>query len=122
MPSVTSETLDPNGILVSDLPVVTRPVTVASGQNLAVFSLVGKVSASGKVVLSLAASSDGSETPYGVLLEAVDASGADAAGRVYRLGGLDESLIQYGTGHTADTVRDALDAQGLHLFKRQALG
>ena len=108
-------------LVITDHPVVTRPVTVASGNNLKRGALVGKITASKKVVLSLSAASDGSEKPYGVLMEDVDATDGDKAGRVYRLAGIDETLVTFGAGHTADTVRDELDAQGLHLFSAQAI-
>ena len=58
-------------LVITDHPVVTRPVTVASGNNLKRGALVGKITASKKVVLSLSAASDGSEKPYGVLMEDV---------------------------------------------------
>jgi hypothetical protein len=52
-------------------------VTVASGQNLALGSVVGRVTATGKIKRFDPSATDGSESPTGVLLDAVDASLAD---------------------------------------------
>lgn len=57
-------------------------VIVASGQNLATGTVVGFVTASGKVTQIAPAASDGSENAAGVLLHPVDASAADQPGVV----------------------------------------
>ena len=55
-------------------------VTVISGQNLAMFTVVGKITASGKMTILAPAASDGSQTPAGIMIQDCDASAADAAG------------------------------------------
>lgn len=55
-------------------------VTVASGQNLATGTVVGIITASGKVTQLAPGATDGSETAAGVLLHAVDASTGDKPG------------------------------------------
>lgn len=50
------------------------PVTVAVGQNLELGAVVGRVAATGKVKRLEPAATDGTETPAGILLGAVDAS------------------------------------------------
>lgn len=56
---------------------------IASGETLTVGAVVGKVTASGQYRLSAPGSSDGSQTPVGVLIhDDVDASAAAAAGVV----------------------------------------
>jgi hypothetical protein len=55
-------------------------VTVASGQNLATGTVIGVITASGKVTQLAPAASDGSETAAGVLLNPVDASTGDKPG------------------------------------------
>lgn len=54
-------------------------ITVISGQNLALGTVVGTISASGKVTALAPAASDGSQNASGVILEAIDASGGDKA-------------------------------------------
>jgi hypothetical protein len=55
-------------------------VTVASGQSLATGTVIGVITASGKVTQLAPAASDGSETAAGVLLNPVDASAGDQPG------------------------------------------
>jgi hypothetical protein len=55
-------------------------VTVASGSNLALGTVIGIVTATGKAVQLNPTASDGSEKAAGVLIEAVDATNADAKG------------------------------------------
>lgn len=57
-------------------------VTVLSGENLVSGAVVGKITASGKVVAYNDGNNDGSEVAYGVLYLAVDASAADKEGVV----------------------------------------
>ena len=55
-------------------------VTVLSGQNLAAGTVVGRVTASGKIAVYDNAAGNGTETAIGVLIADVDASAADTAG------------------------------------------
>ncbi len=55
-------------------------VTVVSGQNLAAGTVVGRITASGKIKVYDNAAVDGSQTAIGVLTAGVDASAADAPG------------------------------------------
>lgn len=55
-------------------------VTVASGQNLACGTVVGRITASGKIAVYDNAASDGTQTAVGVLYAAVDASAGDKPG------------------------------------------
>jgi Bacteriophage lambda head decoration protein D len=73
------------------------------------------VTGSGKFKMSLAAATDGSQTPVAVLSEDTDASAADVASIAYFQGEFDENEIVFGTGHTAASVRDALRDKGVRL-------
>ena len=57
-------------------------VTLLAGTKYPLGAVLGEVTASGKYTLSPATGTDGSETAAAVLLEAVDASAADATGLV----------------------------------------
>ena len=57
-------------------------VTLLAGTNYPLGAVLGVETASGKYTLSPASGTDGSETATAVLLEAVDASAADATGIV----------------------------------------
>jgi hypothetical protein len=55
-------------------------VTVASGQNIAVGQVVGRVTASGKIATFNPTAADGTQNAIGVALTAVDATGGDKPG------------------------------------------
>ncbi|MCB1723219.1 MAG: head decoration protein [Gammaproteobacteria bacterium] len=95
---------------------VSRKVTLISGQNLARGALLGKITASGKYTLSASAAGDGSQVPDGILVEATDASGGDAEALVYFRGDFNQNAMTFGTGHTADSVRDGLRGKGITLI------
>ena len=90
-------------------PIVTGNGTLAAGQSLPEGAVLGKITASGKFVLSVAAAADGSETPVGILADAVDASADDVSGITwYKSGQFLASNLTFGDGHTADSARDGL--------------
>lgn len=102
-------------LLVGDGPTVSRNITLLSGQNQPRGAVLGKVTASGKYKLALAAANDGSEVPSVILAEACDASAADKVTVAYFAATVDESALTYGTGHTAATCREPLRDVGINL-------
>ncbi len=116
-PKFSSESYTPDQLHAGDFPIRTLDVTIASGQNLTRGALLGKITASGKYVLSLAAAADGSQTPVAILAEDVDATGGDKSGIVYVSGDFNENAITYGTGHTADSVRAGLRDLNIYIHK-----
>ena len=78
-------------------------------------AVVGKITATGKVITSVAAAVDGSEAPIGIAVHDADASAGDADLLVYSYGDFNERRLSFGAGHNADTVRAPLRALGIHL-------
>ncbi|WP_248447269.1 head decoration protein [Sinorhizobium meliloti] len=111
-------TFAPNDLLVSDVPVITRNVTIASGQNLVRGAVLGNVTASDKYILSAAAAADGSEDPALVLAFDVDASAGDVVSAAYASGAFDSTKLILGAGHTAATVEAAFRKAGAPLYVR----
>jgi hypothetical protein len=105
----------PDNLIADGYPIVTEAVTVLSGQNLVRGALVGKITASGKIVLSLSAAADGSQTPYGILSEDVDASSSDKASVIYIAGAFNKTKVTFGTGHTAASTLNALRDSNIYL-------
>lgn len=54
--------------------------TVVTGQNLAIGTVVGRITASGKITILAPAAVDGSQIAIGVMAAAVDATTADKTG------------------------------------------
>jgi hypothetical protein len=94
---------------------VMAPFVIEAGQTLSLGSVLGAITASGKLKLSDPASSDGSETPRYILAEDLDTSSGDKVFQVYVEGAFSETALVYGGAHTSDTVRVPLASQGIYL-------
>lgn len=104
-----------------DRDTITRKRTIASGAGvLARGTLLGKITASGKFVKSLSASSDGSQVPYAILLHDVDASAADAEAIIAIQGKFAKDGVVFGTGHTQASTEDAL--RDVNIFIENTVG
>ncbi len=74
-------------------------ITVVSGQNLGAMFVVGKITATGKYAQYDNAAADGTQTAAGILVGAVDASGADQLGLLLaRDAEVDYDLLQWKAG------------------------
>jgi len=102
-------------LLVGADDVITRSITLISGQNLKRGALLGKITTGGKYNLSLSAAADGSQTPNAILAEDCDASGGDKVTIAYFAGTFDENAVTYGTEHTAASVREGLRGKNINL-------
>jgi hypothetical protein len=96
---------------------VGRKITIVSGQGVLVRGTVlGKVTASGKYVKSLSASSDGSQTPDLILAQDVDATSADAQALAYARGDFAAQALTLGTAHTVASITEGLRAKGITII------
>lgn len=111
----TSTSFTPDNLLAGG-EILSRAITLVSGQNLLRGAVLGKITASGKYNLSLAAANDGSETPDLILAEDTDASGGDKQTVAYFLGNFVESRLTIGTGHTANSIREGLRVKGIQIL------
>jgi hypothetical protein len=115
-PSFASEgTYAPDLLVGGDHPIRTLGVTIASGQNLLRGALIGKVTATGKFILSLSAAVDGSQNPVGILGEDVNATAGDVVSFEYVAGDFNSNKVTFGTGHTLASVREVLHARSIYL-------
>jgi hypothetical protein len=95
---------------------VGRKVTILTGQNLLRGTVMGKITASGKYIASLAAAVDGSEVPDLILAEAADATAADVSALAYARGDFTTNALTIGAGHTAASIAEGLRAKGITLL------
>jgi hypothetical protein len=70
---------------------------------------------SGKFKRAVAAATDGSQRPVGILVESDDATAGDKAASAYRTGEFNEAALNFGAGHDANSVRAALEALQIYL-------
>lgn len=110
----TSEVFTPDALLLSTANVRTKKRTLITGQNLARGAVLGIITASGKVNLSLSAAGDGSNTPQYILAEAVNATAADQECLVYETGEFNSAALILGAGHTLATIEQGLRSKGIY--------
>jgi hypothetical protein len=94
---------------------VTRQVTLISGQNLVRGAVLGRITTGGKYNLSLSAAGDGSQTPDLILAQDTNASAGDRVTIAYERGDFNVAALTLGAGHTAASIREGLRAKGITL-------
>lgn len=99
-PGVTAETYIPDQLIAGAADLVTDSVTVLSGQVLVRGSVLGKITASGKYILSLSAAVDGSQNPSVIAADYIDATAGDVTAGVYLAGEFNGAALTLGTGIT----------------------
>jgi hypothetical protein len=120
----TFEVIDPDGVVVGLATVAVAftsthlDFTIADGStDFAVGDLFTvAVSGAGKFLLSATAAADGSHKAHRILAEDCDASAGDETALVYKAGGFNQRALTFGTGHSAATVKDDLQAENMYLY------
>lgn len=100
-------------------------ITVVTGQNLAFAAVVGKVTASGKYAAYDNGAATGVEIAAGILLEAVDATAADAKGVIIARGPavVAKSALVFDAGQNAAAQAAAIaDLAAIGIIVRTDLG
>jgi hypothetical protein len=92
-----------------------KPATIAAGQVLVRGSVLGKVTATGKYLLSVAAATDGSQVPDAVLVQDIDTTAGDLQGIVYTHGSFNFNAFTLGAGQSQATIEDVLRGKGIFL-------
>ena len=110
----------PCNLIAGEYPRIERIITIASGSALTKGAVLGRITVSGKFILSAAGASDGSETPDAILAEDVDASAEDKQAVVYFSGEFNETALTLGNGHTLESIRAGLRSKSLFLRKNQS--
>ncbi|MFO1259064.1 MAG: head decoration protein [Gammaproteobacteria bacterium] len=104
-----------DNLIAGDFPIVTKGITIATGQILKRGALLGRVQASGKYLLSLAGANNGSENPVAILGADVDATSGDIESVCYFSGQFNTTALTFGTGHTATSAAHILRILNIYL-------
>lgn len=107
-PGIYAETFIPDQLIAGHHPLVTDNVTVLAGQVFPRGAVLGRITASGKYVVALAAAADGSQNPAVVAVDNVDATAGDVNAGVYVAGGFNGAAMTLGTGITLAAAAAAL--------------
>lgn len=120
---MATETFTPDNLIAGSTQTVTDVVTVGQSTTLTRGAVLGKVTDTGKFVLSATlqddgttAVSDGSEAAYAILAEDCDATSGDVTNvAVYIKGEFNENVLNFGNGHDASTVKESLRDAGIYI-------
>lgn len=110
-----------NGLWLPGKSPVFMTYTLIGGSTYLAGSVLGRVTASGKLKLSASAAGDGSQAPMAILPHDVSAFAADGTTAedktvaVAVQGYVNETALVLGAGHTIASVKEALRALGMFL-------
>lgn len=116
--SSTSSTVDnlfAGGVQV----VVTGVVTLKAGRAYERGSVLGLIDAEDKAVMVDSSKADGSQTPYGILTDNVDATLEDRKATVYLTGEFNDSALKF--GGTDDAAKHKRVLRGMGIFLKQTV-
>lgn len=122
--SGTFRVYDPSGVVLGDVVVAAtfaNQIKFVIGAGTADWDVGDTISitvkaGSGYLVKSLAAATDGSQVPYCILADNYTlAAAAETSAVVYKTGDFNQEALTYGTGHTAATVKAALEDRNIYL-------
>lgn len=119
--SLVKETFTPDSLIAGDASaLISRKVTLITGQNVKRGAVLGKITASGKYNLSLSAAVDGSQTPDLICAQDCDATSADADCLAFEAGRFSAGALILGTAHTIASIQEGLRVKGIHIVTTQS--
>lgn len=110
-----TDSYTPVDLLAGDAEVITGGGTIAAGNNVAQYTVLGRVAASGEYVPWNPAATDGSEKAVAIAAEAVDASAAAKACPIYLAGMFNSAVLVFTNGTAA---QQAVAFDGTSIFTR----
>ena len=114
--SFSSTPYDPDNLIAGNKPPAKAvPITLTDGEVVVRGSVLGRVTATGKYLLSLNAAVDGSQTARAIAAVAASPSGADAEILAYVEGEFNQDRLTFGTGQTAANTKDDLMDVNIYL-------
>jgi hypothetical protein len=112
-------TLTYDNLIAGDFPITTDRQSAKSGEILSAGALLAKVTASGLLVQCKSGGVDGSQTPYAILVDDVDATGGNTVVDIYLTGAFNQAKIGLATGDDIADFKDALRALGIFCVHTQ---
>lgn len=112
-----SETVTDN-LINGDFDIIRRLVNIDVGKDrdkLLRGAVLGKETKTGKYKLSKAASKDGSEVPTCILADDIRSKETEVEAQVYLTGEFNSRELTLGTGHTLESIDDALLSRSIYI-------
>lgn len=116
----TDETYTPEQVVIGASDVITRPETFKSGADVAALTVLGRITASGKLIKSVNTASDGSEIPVAIAVENVASAGADKVGPAYIAGEFNVDALVWDATYSTDALKLAAFGDGPIVLKKLA--
>lgn len=104
-----------DNLFAGNFSIVTEEETILSGQDVTRKTVMGKITASGKLVIVDSSNSDGSEVAYCIMAEDIDASAADTVGIVYKSGEFSQKELIFGGSDVYGDHKEAMRSLGMYL-------
>lgn len=108
---LTETTAAADNLIAGGFPIVDKEVTLVSGQNLVRGTVLGRITASGKMTAYSSGAADGSENPVAILGADCDATSGDETTHAYFSGVFNADAV---TGEDAAAIL-ALEARQVHI-------
>ena len=96
------------------VPAVTESIVLDTG-NLTRGAVLGRITATGKYVLSASAASDGSQVPVAILAEDANATSADVVTVAYLSGEFNTVALTLGAGHSVASISAGMRDLNIYL-------
>lgn len=95
------------------MPVVTVGIVIVQGQVLTRGTVLGEITASKKCAVVDSSKADGTQKPYAILTDDIDATAGDVKATAYVTGEFNESALVFGGADTVATHKKALREIGI---------
>lgn len=99
-----TESYTPEVVLLDD-DAISKPDTIAQAGVIASNTVLGRVTASGKLIKSVSTAADGSESPVAILVNAVDATAADVVAPVWVAGVFNVDALVFDASFSTDATK-----------------
>jgi len=106
-----------DNLVAGSAEIQTMPVTLKSGRAYLCGSVIALATADSKGVLVDSSKTDGTQNPFGILTDDVDATTADVQAVVYVAGEFNGAALVFGGTDTLDKHKQALRNIGLIIRK-----
>jgi len=116
----TDETFTPEQVVIGASDVITRPETFKSGADVVTLGVCGRITATGKLILSVQTAVDGSQVPCAIAITEVDSSGADRVAPAYIAGEFNIDALVWDASWTTDALKLASTGSGTLVMKKLA--
>ena len=103
------DTYTPIQLFAGDLPIVSEPGTLITGQNLLANTVVARITLSGKLTQWAPAGSLGAQIPVGILMHTTDATSADKGCELYIAGVFNRAALVWPAAATEPQKAYAFD-------------